>query len=79
MYNERTKVREIINLPGVLEIVERHTGHKMNMQTLKMGANFTIQTVGQYLKWTRSQMQSALRDLNEAAEKMRQEVSKKNK
>ena len=67
MFNENTRVREIMHLPGILAIVEKYTKHKMNMATLKMGANFTIRMVGNYLKWTPAQMQEVLRELNNVA------------
>ena len=65
MYTEKTKVREIMHLPGILEVVEKYTKRRMNMATLKMGANLTIQTVGNYLHWSKTQMQQVLKELNE--------------
>ena len=69
MYTEKTKVREIMHLPGILEIVEKYTKKRMNMATLKMGANLTIQTVGNYLHWSRAQMQDVLKELNDLNKK----------
>ena len=69
MYTEKTKVREIMHLPGILEIVEKYTKRRMNMATLKMGANLTIQTVGNYLHWSKAQMQQVLKELNDLKEK----------
>lgn len=65
MYTEKTKVREIMHLPGILTIVEKYTKRRINMATLKMGANLTIQKVGAYLNWSQTQMQEVLKELNE--------------
>lgn len=65
MYTEKTKVREIMNLPGILRIVEKYTKKQMNMAMLKMGANLTIEKVGNYLKWNKEQMRAVLEELNE--------------
>lgn len=70
MYTEKTKVREIMHLPGILDIVEKYTKRRMNMATLKMGANFTIQMVSNYLHWSKVQMQEVLSELNELNSKM---------
>ena len=64
MYTEKTKVREIMHLPGILQIVEKYTKRKMSMATLKMGANLTIERVGAYLNWSKTQMQEVLKELN---------------
>lgn len=68
MYTEKTKVREIMNLPGILDIVEKYTNRRINMATLKMGANITIQMVGNYLHWSKTQMQQVLKELNDLKE-----------
>lgn len=65
MYTEKTKVREIMHLPGILGIVEKYTKRRMSMSTLKMGANLTIQKVGAYLNWSQTQMQAVLKELND--------------
>ena len=65
MYTEKTKVREIMHLPGILEIVEKYTKQRMSMSTLRLGANFTIQKVGTYLKWSQAQMRAVLKELND--------------
>lgn len=65
MYTEKTKVREIMHLPGILEIVEKYTKRRINMATLKMGANLTIEKVGTYLNWSQTQMQEVLKELND--------------
>lgn len=64
MYTEKTKVREIMHLPGILQIVEKYTKKRINMATLKMGANLTIKTVGEYLHWTQEQFKEVLTELN---------------
>lgn len=64
MYTEKTKVREIMHLPGILQVVEKYTKRKINMATLKMGANLTIEKVGAYLHWNQEQMQKVLNELN---------------
>lgn len=64
MFNERTKIKEIMYIPDILEIVEKYTKVKMNMNTLKMGANFTIGMVGKYFHWTKNQMREVLEELN---------------
>lgn len=71
MFTEKTKVREIMHLPGILGIVEKYTKRRMNMATLKMGANLTIQTVGNYLHWSKVQMQQVLNELNALNEEMK--------
>lgn len=43
MFHENTKVREILHLPGILSLVEKYTGKRLSMSTLKMGANLTLQ------------------------------------
>ncbi|MFR1517896.1 MAG: hypothetical protein ACLSVG_03835 [Clostridia bacterium] len=68
MYHENTKIREIMHLPGILQLVEKYTGKRMSMSTLKMGANLTIRTVGSHLHWTAAQMQDVLGELNKIAE-----------
>lgn len=65
MYTEKTKVREIMHLPGILGIVEKYTKRRINMATLKMGANLTIEKVGTYLNWSQTQMQEVLKELND--------------
>ncbi len=69
MYHENTRVREIMHLPGILSLVEKYTGKRMSMGTLKMGANLTLQTIGSHLHWTKTQLQEVIRELNELAEK----------
>ena len=69
MYTEKTKVREIMHLPGILDIVEKYTKKRINMATLKLGANFTIEKVGAYLHWNKAQMQEVLKELNSLAVK----------
>jgi len=64
MYTEKTKVREIMHLPGILQVVEKYTKRRINMATLKMGANLTIEKVGAYLHWNQEQMQKVLNELN---------------
>lgn len=65
MYTEKTKVREILHLPGILDIVEKYTKKRINMATLKMGANLTIMKVGEYLHWSQEQMKEVLKELND--------------
>ncbi|MBE7058848.1 MAG: hypothetical protein E7387_07090 [Ruminococcaceae bacterium] len=65
MYTEKTKVREIMHLPGILDIVEKYTKKRINMATLKMGANLTIMKVGEYLHWSQEQMKEVLKELND--------------
>lgn len=69
MYTEKTKVREIMHLPGILAIVEKYTKRRINMATLKMGANLTIEKVGAYLHWNQAQMQEVLKELNSLVSK----------
>ena len=69
MYHENTRVREIMHLPGILTLVEKYTGKRMSMNTLKMGANLTLQTIGSHLHWTKVQLQEMIGELNTLAEK----------
>lgn len=64
MYTEKTKIREIMNIPNILNIVEKYTKIKMNMATLKMGSNLTIGAVGNYFHWSKAQMKEVLNELN---------------
>ena len=69
MFHENTRVREILHLPGILPLVEKYTGKRLSMATLKMGANLTLRTVGNHLHWTRAQLQEVIQELNALAER----------
>ena len=69
MFHEHTRVREILHLPGILPLVEKYTGKRLSMSTLKMGANLTLRTVGNHLHWTRAQLQEVIQELNALAER----------
>lgn len=69
MYHENTRVREIMHLPGILTLVEKYTGKRMSLSTLKMGANLTLQTIGSHLHWTKVQLREVIGELNTLAEK----------
>ena len=34
MYTEKTKVKEIMHLPGILQVVEKYTKRKINREVL---------------------------------------------
>lgn len=65
MYSEKTKIKEIMYMPNILQIVEKHTKIKMNMATLRLGRNITIGDVGKYFHWSDAQIADVLKELNE--------------
>lgn len=65
MYTENTKIKEIMHLPKILKIVEKYTGKRMSISMLRMGAELTIKSVGDYLHWTKAQTDAVLKELND--------------
>lgn len=63
-YTRDTRIKEIINLPDIVDFLSKHSGQKIAPFTLKMGSNMTLQKAGGYLKWTDEQIQEVVNELN---------------
>lgn len=63
-YTPKTRIKEISQLPGIIDFLSEQTGQKLTPYVLKIGGGFTIQKAGGYLKWTDEQIQHVIDALN---------------
>lgn len=63
-YTPITRIKEISQLPGIIDFLSEQTGQKLTPYVLKIGGGFTIQKAGSYLKWTDEQIQHVIDALN---------------
>jgi len=64
-YTRETRLREISNLPGIIDFISKHSGQKIEPYALILGGGITLQKAGGYLKWTDEQIQKVVDELNE--------------
>lgn len=62
--NKRSKVKDIENVPGVVDIIEKHTGQVMAPAMFKMAAFMTLQSAAKQAGWSDEQMQACIDDIN---------------
>ena len=67
MFDRNTRIGEIMNLPGIIPLIERHTGQKMAPAYLKLGANITLQKAGAYMRWNDEQLDAVIAEINALA------------
>lgn len=64
--DKRSKVKDIEKIPGVIEIIKKHTGQEMAPAMFKMAAFMTLQSAAKQAGWSDDQMQKCIEDLNAA-------------
>jgi len=63
-FTPETRIREISNLPGIVDFLSERSGQKLSPYVLKIGGGFTIKKAGSYLKWKDEQIQNVIDELN---------------
>ena len=66
--DKRSKVKDIENVPGVIEIIKKHTGQEMAPAMFKMAAFMTLQSAAKQAGWSDEQMQACIDDINAVLE-----------
>lgn len=67
MFDRNTRIKEIMHLPGITALIERHTGQKMSPTYLRLGANVTLQKAGAYMRWNDEQLEAVIEEINALA------------
>ena len=63
---KRSKVKDIADVPGVIDIIEKHTGQRMAPAMFKMAAFMSLQSAARQAGWSDEQMQACIDDINAA-------------
>jgi len=63
-FDRNTRIKEIIGLPGITELIEKHTGRKVSATYLRLGANVTLQKAGDYMRWSDKQLDAVIDEIN---------------
>lgn len=64
--DKRSKVKDIEHVPGVIEIIKKHTGQEMAPAMFKMAAFMAIQSAAKQAGWSDDQMNACIVDINAA-------------
>jgi hypothetical protein len=64
MFDRNTRIKEIMNLPGITALIEKYTGQKMSPAYLKLGANVTLRKAGAYMRWNDEQLDAVIAEVN---------------
>ena len=63
---KRSKVKDIEKIPGVVEIIKKHTGQEMAPAMFKMAAFMTLQAAAKQAGWGDDILDKCITDLNAA-------------
>jgi nucleoside-diphosphate-sugar epimerase len=63
-FDRSTRIKEIMNLPGITGLLEKHTSQKISPVYLKLGANVTLQKAGAYMRWSDEQLDAVIAEIN---------------
>ena len=61
-----SKVKDIEKIPGVIEIIKKHTGQELNSIMMKMASLLTLQAAARQLNWSDEILEKCIADFNAA-------------
>ncbi len=73
MYHKKTKVKEVLETQGIVEVVEERIGKKIPKGLLVMGKTMTLEKVGKLCKLTEAEIEEAIVEMNEVAKRLKEE------
>ena len=66
--DKRSKVKDIANIPGVIDIIKKHSGQEPTPAMVKMASFMTLQSAAKQAGWSEEKMQACIDDINKALE-----------
>lgn len=63
--NKRSKVREIAEIPGIIELMKRHTGQEVSPAMLEMAGAMNLQTAARSMGWSDETLDEMITEINE--------------
>lgn len=79
LFTKNSKVKEILEIEGILPLVEERIGKKIPPALLAMGKGMTLEKVGKLIKLSEEEMADALEELNEAVKALKEKNEGKKK
>ena len=65
MFTKRSKIREIADIPGIIELMKSHTGQEISPAMLKLASAMNLQTAARSLGWSDEVLEAMLQEANE--------------